>query len=1490
MDAVDNSELFQNKSDSHTILGSNRGDTAASFLDFENYLKEILGKLNKIKSQLQNLFYINSVVLKGKTIFKGNLNVDMITAPNLFIFVLNNIQWEPDQWLLYSKPQIIQGKVLAKSIQADEIFLSYPNFKLLLHSGNQELQGNFTFDTLTASRVYSQNVNDILLENIYIISRTSLVTGRKQFLEIRTTNLKAEFINGEKPANFIKSLYNSILIKNISLPNVLTAIYTTNINGVSFQNLYNTTFQKGKTRRITGNVIVPKVNVDHVTAVTLLGNKVEELFTTSTEQTVASSLQLKNVNANNLDVVLINNIDFNSEVATSENNRIKGPISIDKIKIENDLLVTHENKNGEMKFKSREHIIGTRESDLLQIYDSKVIIKGNLYVQSLFIGNSTQILVRDDNFTENVINKYYWSKSLNQEIPVHFEALHGVATTSLTTDTLNSIAVNTFLLNNLDDKPVSNFVFENLTIVGSINFTNPSIQVKQLKQLDKEIVRSFGQHVIKGKKEFSKKLRIGSLTTNFINNVNSDSLIKDNSEIIDDEKVFHRIIITGNLTAELAHVDTINGKKPSKIVLINQENFVNRLNFSHITVKNLEIVKHDNEDFINYCSLINQIYETNTLKKLIGKNGFIDKIDGLIKLNNLNKKWLKDFLSMQSPLLANKVQFLGTVTTDNIQVASINHVDFVKLTERLFYRGWSQNISVAHSFRKLKSSNLWTDGINKIKIGDLVNIKSKEAQKLRVAEGLILHSVNFQKSVFADSLRCDIMKIIESIRNPIVQTWKNVRVLGLTTLADENCLLGEILRKNIEIAKNYAVSGEVIFNGNINANNVYIKGSINEINLSHLIKDALYINGDQQVISSKTIFNYLFTSGATIIGMLKVPLINNIDVRELDKKIVRQAQLNKTIIEGKKTFYEGLQVDIISARRLFDVEPKVFVNLNDLMFIPNVRFNSVFIRNNLDIEFINNFNVTYTLEKLLKKSSDEHQRAYGNYFFEDVLLLGDSVIEEINGVFLKDLVIDEGIQKLDTPVIFTDVDVHRKINVDSINKHSLKEIFEKVLTQKNGIRFAENVEIFAPSFAVGNINSAYINGYLVEDFKKLFEYSRSEMNLESTKLKLNDTKEVVQNTIKKMNVNVGKYLYIENAINLQLSLPSVETAYTTVDDGYLMLHITAKESGDVCGLPADCPCSIQHTFQISPHLSIHPFHIGSSQRTFSYSDEYITVNVITNAVSTTERCSHEHPDNELTHITWTRKNFLNTTGSSFIYPEPIFGYVSGVKFFTQGDNVYVILSRYHLLKGQNSLRCLVYKISRGKEQILLIQKIESSGAPVLDLFYSAQGVVLIICNTRNDTMYNNAGIYRFDESSDKFILLRFIPGTGCSSVTAVVESSDSLIVLQQNNLPLEVYKYSHFYDNYYFYQSFLLDSPVISVSAFYSGGFGISDAFLCIVTENGHFYIYSFQYIQGWKLESKGELEGLRALIPFEVNNNIYIFAPSVASSFLLKVMKHGIK
>lgn len=66
-----------------------------------------------------------------------------------------------------------------------------------------------------------------------------------------------------------------------------------------------------------------------------------------------------------------------------------------------------------MSTRGDEHVIGTNESDLLQIYTGKVKFLGNLHVQNINFSPFSKTIIGEKEFYPNIA-QHYWLKSQNQ--------------------------------------------------------------------------------------------------------------------------------------------------------------------------------------------------------------------------------------------------------------------------------------------------------------------------------------------------------------------------------------------------------------------------------------------------------------------------------------------------------------------------------------------------------------------------------------------------------------------------------------------------------------------------------------------------------------------------------------------------------------------------------------------------------------------------------------------------------------------------------------------------------------------------------------------------------------------------------------------------------------------------------------------------------------------------------------------------------------------
>lgn len=157
--------------------------------DFNN-LKPVVAELT---SDMDTL-----VVYSQKVIIQGNLVGKAFVADGIHIKQLNSIDWNPNQWLSYTKPQQISGPVTAKTVVAETLRMpegSVFEDALLLH-GNQKVFGKYSMDNLRAESIYAPSINDINFSQIYLRSGPPTnITGTKTFDSLDADVVQADTLN-----------------------------------------------------------------------------------------------------------------------------------------------------------------------------------------------------------------------------------------------------------------------------------------------------------------------------------------------------------------------------------------------------------------------------------------------------------------------------------------------------------------------------------------------------------------------------------------------------------------------------------------------------------------------------------------------------------------------------------------------------------------------------------------------------------------------------------------------------------------------------------------------------------------------------------------------------------------------------------------------------------------------------------------------------------------------------------------------------------------------------------------------------------------------------------------------------------------------------------------------------------------------------------------------------------------------------------------------
>ncbi|KAF7274468.1 hypothetical protein GWI33_012887 [Rhynchophorus ferrugineus] len=1453
--------------------------------DIENKVQGVKNRLNRIiPFTINHEDTGNSVIINDNIVINTNLLAKRIHAHSIDVKTINEKLWTPKNLLKIKKKQTIRGPVIGSSIKTRTLIIDETKdtlFKnLLLRKGNQKLEATYTINRIVTNDIKTKKINDIYVENIYRKSQITPVKGQKSFLNIDVANSHVEFINNVS-VDHLMTEFSPLKEQTVTFASNVSIrdLTVETIDGINWDNFKDSAYRIGQNKKINGSITIPALESKQITVRNINWINTDDLMTKTTDQVINSSIEFNYIKAFSIRCNTTNDIDITKAVRTNQNGSIiSGPVQLDNADIK-----------GNLQLIGNSSYHGYSQSDFIQIYDKNVIIKGNLIVRNLTIQPNTTIFINNNKYSFNDLHRY-WTKNTNQIIPNHFEATNGISVPDLMVKLLNNIDINDFALNNKRESLQGPFFFENVIVNGNVTL-NKSVDsnIVNLRKLTKTIIKPDNQtYIIDGQKIFKGNFKINHLKTNILNQQVIPTT-NDNS-LVDDNKSLNKLVIKGNLNGDIEtnFINSININKLNETLLSikNPSLQIPNIEFKRIKVRNLYVENINGVNVNNYSMRIHHLLERKHFRNLtLNGNMRINVTENVATINDHD---INTFLETNN-VNANVI-FGGTTTIRNFVAENVNDVHLRTLTTRMLYKTSNipQNITGHYSFNNLKTQHLYVKKMNDIDMDELIDITNRNDQKIVFPSGATFNNVVFKKSLTSSLMSpCDIYKTVSNIQYPQTDIWNNIEIHGNVTLFDENVFLYKLIHNTVKKNQDNFIKAPVLINRHALTKTVKVLDKINGVNLTRLIDDAvLNESEDEQIISACKIFSNVEAETVTVLENADILYVNNINIAELYKRTIKEKDVQNMTILGKKTFFGGLQTDKLFVSHIAGIDPERIVDLNKMKKIPSALFDNLEIINDLDVIFINNFNLDYILRNRLLTNVTGQQITNGVYYFNNIEVIDGIKAVRINDVNIDHVVFDVGKQKIKASKQFKkDISIVGNAEIEYLNGIDITKAYSDALIHTRDEIINGSLTITKPVIINGDIIAETINYYPIEKIKEIINRASNQSEESIIYEMIKKLGNIVSNNIPIIQRMPNELMYIEKSKDIQISIKETNDARVTTTKDYVLMYILGEEVNELCGLPKGCKCPVQYTVEISPHNSVTLLLNKQQQRMFSYDDDTMTVNVVTNSISTDSYCRlSSHNISDITTINWTTRTDNITPGGFYIYTAYFNGYLSGAQFFTLNKVTYTIIALYYDANSDSfDLSCNIMRFNENKTKAVIIQEIPTKGVWTIYILHTAQGIILIIGNIVTE---KTTEIYRFNEELQKFILIRKIPYPS-TKVVGVVLGTDSLIILANENNPLQVLKYDDNTDNYNYYQTFSFDEQVTGMSVFYVGGFGISDAYLAVVTEDSY-RIYSFQYVDGWKLEISGKIKGLKNLLPVELNKQLYLFAASDKESSLLSVIKHG--
>ncbi|GJQ67446.1 hypothetical protein Trydic_g5112 [Trypoxylus dichotomus] len=1456
-------------------------------------IQEAIDILNEIISNLSELFRTNIGIFESRINILGGLKASTLKGDRIYTEKLNSVEWSPEHWLSYNNNQIFTGKLKANHIIIKNLILPDKNLfdDVLLLNGNQKLNGFLTFNSLQVKHLYTDVINGIPLDSLYFKGDFRMITGRKRFNILQSENLTIVDLNQRDIFDYLKYFtaienrrYNSsvVTIKNLEVQT---------INEIHWNTFKDSIFKNGTTNRITGDLIIKKFKAEKLSVKSINNINPENILTKETNQNISVNINFGRLNVKGFICPDINGVNFATDIITTldENTTITGPVTFERIQILKNFHLNYTNPNS-----ARNNVFNGRKYEMQQIY-KRVKIIGDVKVENLIFLPNTSLILNGKSFSITEIPNKYWLRNTPQSIPVPVEVLGGITAPSIITPLLNGIEISEYMINDLGDKLPSNYLFHNLTVIGDVIINRYLQHFPNLTKLNETSVKLTGSYEIFGKKTFKNNLLVNKAEIKILDDVETREAINIGFKAIPGKKQFETLIIKGNLTCSRTYIHSLNDIELNdiykKFLSGNHSANLDSLKIKDITVKNLETTKLNNENLNKIILNLDNLRSVKTLKHVeINGDVAVKSLANITYLNGINFNVIAEKIA-GDPIMTGKIRFEGHVFINNLRVSNINNVSLQELTENVIYRYSKNNIKAKQYFKKLRTPSLQCRYINNYDMSDLISVKEKRNQTLTLRNTLKLKQAQFMRSL-SGKLPCDAQEILRSIANPPTRSWSTVSIIKNATIEEDKHIVSSILANAIVIGKDNNVTAPVTFS-RVTAKNVYTKKEINSINIEEIYEDALLKSNRDELINGTKTFVKLTAAGAVVHGNAEIPTINKLWIEEIHRNIISKDQILNTVIKGHKVFANGLIAAQLFTNEISGIIPENLVSLDNLKPIPYAAFDKLHVLHNFHIFNVNGVNFTNFLKNRVLKNSTTRQVLSGIYYFDNIHISGEAWTPSLNKINLNNIVFDIGIQNISSPKEFAkDLVIYGDVTIDRLNGINLTEKYADALLTSKEIE-VDNI-VFKGITKVNSVSAKNLNGIPIKSITAMLQSETPKVKANIVHDTINKIQEIIRTNTKIAEDLPSEYIYLDKYLDFNISIPNPINSQAIETNNHAIIHVLTEEPGHTCGLSPQCRCLIQNTIQITPELSINLFPNKGNQRIYSFEDSSLIIHVITDSISYSMECRNSNTSSftEYTTLTWISK----ATGRSIVYnDEVVNGYIDNVDFFSINNYVYIILSKLYDIRKNNesSSHCIVLRLSKDKDLVEIIQKISITRFGKIYAFETKQGVNLVLGNAYYVSQEVQSSmvtvIYKFNLEKQEFVILREILGIRCISVTSVVLGIDSFVILSQKTGSVTFWKYNHHYENYYFYQKLILDSSVNSISSFYSGGFAeYNEAFISLVTEKENFYIYNYAYMEGWKMLSHGEVEGLRLLSPFSLNKQIYLFAPFSRISSLLSPVKQG--
>lgn len=1406
-----------------------------------------------------------------------------------------------------------QLKFRTNEEESKDIGLESINVKNLIYSGKQpvfedilrksqstlNLNGQFKLTDLSANKlvVVSNAINHIQLDKLLNATKVQKISGKKTVQSMRANELMVKELLNNVPVKFLKGnddveeTEDMAFIGDINASHLNVKV----LNGFNVSSLMSQLCLENSRTVVNGDLYIRNaLNVKHLFANHIKSIPINNFLTTATDQTIESDVFISKFHANTITAKLVNNEDISTNFALiNEENQIEVPTNFMKINvIENlniqDIKPEDESTSKELVEMLRRHVIGTDTSDLTQIYNKKVVIRGSLTLKNVdTFSPKTKIIVNNMQVPQN-ISSNFWMKNLMQHVQVPNFKIHNEQVTlssGLVTRFLNNHPVDNFLRLNTDQPqgPI-NVRFKSAIVKKNVrtferNFPSMLYRMSQLA-----IHRDSSRAEISSPIEFRNQLIVKNLQAHLLNNAATGTFVHKNLHhvLFDAVKAIDSVEVNNlevDRTLVVENYNNINLEKfIQEIIRIDRPFKIERLKMHNFTAASLTIRELENHNFNemikNLKEELNFDSDSKKGKRSIHIHGdaefksniFIDFLNDdvmqfnefmeyLVMKNDRNreiggKKIFKKDLTIKSSLLVPKIN---------------NHMVHRLLNESLSRVG-DQEFKGNHLFiTNLKVQELHANNLNNVSWHHLVD---KKRLHLPLLVNLEVNEIDSDK-LYTRSASLDINDMLKSIQFPVRTRWNYITSTGETKLVHGgDTLLDKLIKYGVLKNVRQVIRGNVRV---MNAADFYMKKVVKPdslvnsqyaYNISVWNEDGVKNNSALEVITGmKQIFkNYRFDANNLIIESqcyFDSAIINNIDVREFNRSIHR----NENFLNSEKTF-ENVFVNELSIESglLNGVDPKHIVYISNTgKQLPMLNLTSLEV-GNMQISTFNGYSFEYMMDKRMKRHGVVEQDVQHTIVFNSILFEQDVKLTSINNVFIDDAVFeatDEYQQIKGHKVINGSLIFKNRVEVASINEKDVSDLHKSTVFLNTDYRSNGPLQLPEIELRNGMQVNRNINGQSVNELLSSDAHSPKLKDLVSL---IGDVRKKIsvidhQKAIKRENRRM-LYVDIDESIDFQYRTPKARDSSSENDEE---------------------KCSV------SNELDFKPYSKGVVVSKRSDSEMTVDLKSVHLRVSPNIICKENTVSTRVIGVLWKYAyDNQHTFFQNFSYPDMIF---TDVKFLeTEGGGVHMIQVLYNE-KSRKSVVAFLYLDKVNHEwlepQLPLNDFYEVAKIGIVEAFDKEN--YLVVSTYNSNVEGDKIMIYRLDRAKNIFVQSQtpFVGGNFDIVLSINVKPKSRamrlrtfLLFSRTNGREIKIYRMKDGSKEFAFQR--MIDDfrdNIVEVLILY-----INDMpFFIVSQQSGLFCMYEWRGIESWQSKYCGRFENIRQMKSFEYLNRQHLFLASIA-------------